>query len=177
MWLINTCQHCPIGMKQRWQTSGEPILCVAGDLVIFYTNRWHCRSCSFWPLWYYIFNWRGGITCCQPLVDKPWTLSRPTKLYSTRDTCINIKPQWSVKLINISLIKKKKKKKKKQQLKYILSFLTEKFAKKFQEISHLFKLSQEWGQCHVSYLKTFVCELVWYVKENSIIIPVFLMNF
>ena len=43
---------------------------------------------------------------------------------------MNIKPHWSVKLINISFVKKKKKKK--QQLKYIFSFLTEKFAKKFQ---------------------------------------------
>ena len=31
MWLISKCQHSHIGMKERPQTSGGPILCVAGD--------------------------------------------------------------------------------------------------------------------------------------------------
>ena len=54
----------------------------------------------------YFQTMTGRSHICQPLVDKPWTLFRPTKLYSARDTCMNIKPHWSVKLINISFEKK-----------------------------------------------------------------------
>ena len=96
-------------------------------LVIFNINRWHCRSCSLWPLWYYIFNWRGRGHTCRPLVNKPWTLSRLTKLHSARETCVNIKPHWSVKLINISFVK--------TAIKVYFQLLTEKLPKNSNKLA------------------------------------------